>query len=166
MVGSVASAMAADEHLLLAPEDWLAIAAVAAEEAAANPQRLFDSDAATPGDSVGAQLIQDLLSVAGPGFVQGRRAGGVLFGMTLREAIIVTLRAAAGNVKAAADTRAAVKQLANVLADLVQAHRDQFGSKEWLFLYRSLLPRVLQGSAFAGLTPQQANQLLAGGALT
>jgi hypothetical protein len=162
VVHSVAQAMAQDKGLLLTPHDWLRIAAVAAEEAAANPQRLFKPEP----ESIGVALIQDLLSVAAAELAAGGRAtGGVLFGTTLREAIIMALRAAAGRERAAIDNQAALTALATQLSQLVQSHPDRYGSKEWLLLYGALIGRVLQRGALGTMTAQQIDEILAGGAI-
>jgi hypothetical protein len=162
IVRGVAQAMAQDKSLLLTPQDWLHIAAVAAEEAAANPQRLFKLE---PG-SIGTALIHDLLSVAAAEFAAGGRAtGGVLFGATLREAIIIALRATAGKVRAAIDNQPALKALATQLSELVRRKPEHYGSKEWLSLYHVLIGRVLQNGALGALTEQQINQVLAGGTI-
>ena len=77
IVGGVAKAMAEDKNLLLAPDDWLAIAGVAAEAAAANPQRLFQINATTPAGAIGSEVIKDLLSVAAVDLAKGGRKGAV-----------------------------------------------------------------------------------------
>jgi len=164
VVGGVAKAMAADKNLLLAPDDWLGIAAVAAEEAAANPQRLFKINDSTPAGAIGSELIKDLLSVAGTELAKGGRAsGGVLFGATLREAITVALRSTSGNPKAAVDNQAALKGLAETLSELVRTHPTQYGAKEWLTLYRTLITRVLQSGALGPLADAQIAKILEGG---
>ncbi|MBP1686501.1 MAG: hypothetical protein H6Q33_2644 [Deltaproteobacteria bacterium] len=164
IVGGVAAAMSQDKDLLLTPDDWLTIAAVAAEEGAANPQRLFPTAAGSLG--VGAELLKDLLAVATAECGGGRNAGGVLFGATLREAMVLALRTAAGNVKAAAEYQAALKDLAKTLSEFVRGHPNQYGSEQWLVLYRHLIPRVLQGGAMGTLTKRQINTILGRGAST
>jgi hypothetical protein len=164
IVGGVAKAMAEDKNLLLAPDDWLAIAGVAAEEAAANPQRLFKIDTTTPAGAIGTEVIKDLLSVAAVDLAKGgRKGGGVLFGATLREVITVALRSAAGNTKATVDNQVALKGLAETLSDLVRTHPEQYGSKEWLSLYRSLIGRVLHGGPIGALTEAEIRKILEGG---
>ncbi len=164
IVGGVAKAMAEDKNLLLAPDDWLAIASVAAEEAAANPQRLFKINTTTPAGAIGTEVIKDLLSVAAVDLAKGgRKGGGVLFGATLREAITVALRSAAGNTKATVDNQVALKGLAETLSDLVRTHPEQYGSKEWLSLYQSLIGRVLHGGPIGALTEAEIRTVLEGG---
>jgi len=164
IVGGVAKAMAEDKNLLLAPDDWLAIAGVAAEAAAANPQRLFKINTTTPAGAIGTEVIKDLLSVAAVDLAKGgRKGGGVLFGATLRDAITVALRSAAGNAKATVDNQIALKGLAETLSDLVRTHPEQYGSKEWLSLYQSLIGRVLHGGPIGPLTEADIRKILEGG---
>jgi len=163
IVRSVAAAMAADEDLLLTPDDWMAIAAAAMEEAAANPGRLFPIDDTSPADSIGVRLIQSLLDVAASEMKNGRGRGPVLFGKALREAVILTLQTVSGNVKAAMDNQAALVALATTLSALVRARPAKYGRREWLFLYRTLLVRVLNGTAVDTLTETEFDNILAGG---
>ena len=162
IVRGVAQAMAQDKNLLLTPQDWLSIATVAAELAAANPQRLFKLVPM----SIGTGLIQDLLSVAAVEFAAGGRAlGGVLFGATLRDAIIMALQAAAGNAQAAIAHQPVLKTLAAQLSQLVRDKPDRYGCKEWLLLYRVFIGRVLQSGTLSPLTEPQITQILAGGTI-
>lgn len=158
IVGGVAQALAQDTQGLLTPDDWLAVAAAVASEAIANPRRLFNP--AVPGGGIGARLISDLLSVAQA--AGGRAQGSVLFGPTLREVIITAVQVVAGNVDAAATNQAALKDLATKLTTLVQTKSGQLGSKEWLFLYRTLISRVLQGGALGTLDDAEISSLLKG----
>jgi len=158
IVQGVTQALSHDTQLLLTPEGWLAVASAVASEALANPQRLFNST--VPGGGIGVALISDLLSVAHA--AGGRTQGSVLFGPTLQEAIVTAVRAVAGNIDAALTNRAALKDLATTLTNLVRTNSGQLGSKEWLFLYRVLIGRVLHGGAVGALENAEINQLLKG----
>jgi hypothetical protein len=163
IVQGVAEAMAQDTHLLLTPDAWLRLAEVAAGEAVANPGRLFKLTPSTPGAAVGTVLIHVLLAVATAELQSGGRdAGGVLFGDTLREAMVIALHAASGNAKAALQNQQALRQLALHLSDLVRRERERFGSKEWLMLYRCLAPKALAEGPVT-LTEPLITQILAGG---
>jgi hypothetical protein len=163
IVQGVAEAMAQDTDRLLTPDDWLRLAEVAAGEAVANPGRLFKLAPSTPGDAVGTVLIHGLLAVATAELQSGGRdAGGVLFGDTLREAMVIALHAASGNAKAVLQNQQALQQLALHLSDLVRREPGRFGSKEWLMLYRRLVPRVL-GEGPITLTEPLITEILAGG---
>ncbi len=159
VVAAVASAMGQDTDLLLAPDDWLGIAAVVAEETAANPQRLLklvDASAGTKVQTLCAALITGLLGVAAAE-PKDRTSGGVLFGATLRDAITIALRTAAGNPDLAITNAAAMATLLRDLAARVRAEAGSLGSKELLWLYRSLIGRAVQSGPVA-LT----NELVAG----
>ena len=163
IVQGVAEAMAQDTHLLLTPDDWLRLAEVAAGEAVANPGRLFKLAPSAPGDAVGTVLIHGLLAVAAAELQSGGRdAGGVMFGATLREAIVIALHAASGNAKAVLQNQQALQQLAQNLSDLVRGEPGRFGSKEWLGLYRRLAPKAL-GEGAVTLTEPLITEILAGG---
>lgn len=145
IVGAVARLIAADDKLLLSKDDWLLIAAAVAEEAAANPARLFGFKEGESKIDVVVPLIQGLVTVAAVQWRQYGRAGGaVLFGATLREAILIVVRAASGNAKAALGNKASLEQLADRIGAVVVQNPGKYGSKEWLRLYRVLVPRVLE----------------------
>lgn len=157
IVRAVAQTMAQDSDLLLTPEDWLAIAKAAAAEAMANPQRLFNG--ALPSGGIGVGLMTDLLAAATA--AGGRAQGSVLFGPTLRQAIMIALGAASGNIDAATAGQAVLKDLATTLTDRVRSKSGQLGSKEWLWLYRTLISRALQGGTVT-LTDADIGQILKG----
>lgn len=159
IAAAIATAMAGDEHLLLTADDWIKIAAVAAQEAAINPGRLFGlSDTSIDGTIV-ADIIGRLLKAAGDDLVRdGRTVGPVMIGETLRESIIVTLRGIGGNVEQAFTNRPAIENLANVLNKVAAEHGLTLGGKEWLRLFRSLLPGVLA----SGETPEIDEAKIAG----
>ncbi len=168
LVAGVVRAMAADTHLLLSGDDWLEIAAVAAEEAAANPGRLFGFDASGPEGYVGEQAIRQILSTTASDLRAARESGQVLFGDTLKQAITTTLRAMAGNAvgaeRALSDAKlAALVDQINKLMSVKGAHGAfEYGSKEWLALYGALLSRLLaDGNVEAIIGPD--NTLTASG---
>jgi hypothetical protein len=167
LVGAMAQALANDPGQLLHPDDWLQIAAAAAEEVAANPGRLLKllpPDAAAPAMSLCTALISDLLAVArAERDAGGRAVGGVLFGATLREAIVALLRTASGNTADAIANRAAISTLAGRIGELVRAKADQYGSKEWLFLFRTLVGRVMASGELLQITDELASKVLEGG---
>lgn len=150
LVAAVAAAMAADENLLLAQEDWLLIVAAAAEEVAANPGRLLGiKGTGTDGTLLGI-LLRDLIIVAGEQWQKNAREGGtVLFGPTLREAMIVAIRASSGQAVDALFNSAKVKGLAAQITALIADKAGKYGNKEWLCLYRVLITQVIQTGALA-----------------
>lgn len=166
IVTGMAKAMASDEKLLLSGDDWLQIAAVAASEAAANPGRLFGLDENDTEEAVASGLISTLLGVAAQSFgPAGRDGKGVLFGATLRETIVLSLRATAGNVAKikSSEGKAEIKKLAATINGIVEASPDTYGSKEWLRLYRSQIGKVLATGKFDELTETEVIRILEAG---
>lgn len=165
IVAGVAKAMASDKKLLISGDDWLKIAAVAASEAAANPGRLFGLDENDVEEAVASGLISTLLGAAAESFgTAGRDGKGVLFGATLRDSIVLSLHATAGNVaKLKSDEgKAAIEKLAKAISDIVEASPDKYGSKEWLRLYRSQIGKVLATGKFEALTETDVVHILEG----
>ena len=148
LVSALAAAMAADENLLLSQEDWMAVVAVAVEEVAANPGRLLGLDTNNPSEALLATLLKDLVTVAITQWKLNGRAGGtVLFGPTLREAMIILIRASASQAVAALVNSPEIKRLAAQVTSLVATKLGVYGSKEWLCLYRVLLTQVIDTGA-------------------
>jgi hypothetical protein len=142
---AVTRAVASQDTILLSKADIMEIAAVAAEEAAKNPTRLFglDGDPNQPG--LAATIIQHMLQAAAAQFKEagGRTSGTVLFGETLSEAIKTALSAAAGNARAALTNEPELIALTQSLTRLAQRPDRPIGRKEWLFLFRKLAAQAL-----------------------
>jgi hypothetical protein len=146
IVSGIARSMAADGDLLLSGDDWLKIAAVAAEEAARNPGRLFGLAPGDPTQELAAELMQGILGAAAEGFRErGRGGGSVLFGRTLRGAIAIALHAAAGDSARFAARVSEVVALVERLDQLVSRDPRGFGADEWLFLFEGLVTEVAEG---------------------
>lgn len=160
IVASVTRALARQEGKLLSLESINTIAAVAAEEAAKNPARLFRLDPARPEESLAADLIARLLGAASAQLRagDGRGAGVVMFGETLEQTIVSTLRAASGNALRAASNQEGLLALVDALNALATRQDVPIGRKEWLFLFRALVAQVLQDPAGVKL---DADSLLA-----
>lgn len=148
LVKAVAAAMAKDKYLLLGHAEWLEIARVAAQEAAANPGRLFKvSDGA--GGSLASALLAGILALAAKEAEERKAAGdALLFGPTLRELIVHTLSTAAGNFAklAEANNVDAVNTLLKNLLALTATDGEmpkKYGAKELLRLFKVFLPQVL-----------------------
>lgn len=165
VVAAVAAAMVADKKLLLSGNDWMVIARVATEEVARNPGVLVGLSNEKPEDAILSGLLTTLLTVAGEGFATGSRAkGNVAFGETLREAAIVTVRAASINIGSLAqrDKRAEIGKLVAWLKKEGENDPTKFGSKEWLKIYKAWLPRVITAGQFAPPTPAEIETILRG----
>jgi hypothetical protein len=128
--------------------------------------RLVGLDEGAVGDTLLAVLLQDLVAVAGAQWKQKGRAGGsVLFGATLRDALITVVRASASQAAASLLNSAKVKQLAARLSALVAGDPGVYGSKEWLWLYGVLIRQVIDTGAVPDLSDQKTiNAALAAGA--
>lgn len=162
IVAAVAGAMAKDEKFLLTSDDWIKIAGVAAQEAAINPGRLFGLSDKSIDGMISADIIGRLLKAAGDDLVrEDRTVGPVMIGETLRESIIVTLRGIGGNVEQAFENRPALEQLATTLNDAAATHGLTLGGKEWLRLFRALLPGVLANGEIPVLDDSKIAALLA-----
>jgi hypothetical protein len=162
VVASVTQALARQEGRLLSLESLNAIAAVAAEEAARNPARLFKLDPAKPEESLAATLIARLLEAAATHLRAGggRGAGVVLFGDTLEQAIVATLRAASGSAVRAAANQDGLLALVEALNALATREDAPIGRQEWLLLFRTLVARVLQDRAAVALDQESLLALL------
>ena len=161
IAGAVAEAMKKDENLLLNGDDWLEIAQVAAREAAANPGRLFEIVDGDPSGTLAVKLIGAVLGGAGEILAKPDiMKKSVLFGQTLREAVIIVLHATSGIPAAAGKNLGQIEELVKDLNQLTAQFSDQLGSKEWLRLFRILLPTLLEEQPLGELTLDKANNLL------
>jgi hypothetical protein len=164
LLTAVAAAMKEDKNLLLTGEDWIQIVKSAADEAAANPARLFQLNPDDPKVNLAAKLIGVVIKSAGEIHNAPNLKGkSVLFGKTLREAIIVVLRATSGKYQDAQKMLAKIEHLVKRLNEFVAKNHDRFGSKEWLRLFRELLGGLLEGKGVPELTKKKANEILQGG---
>jgi len=161
---AITAPMAADQHVLLSGDDWLEIVAVAAEEAAANPARLFTLNPSDPSKVLAGQLIGVVLNAASEAARDPNTGStAILHGKTLREAIVVMLRAASGKPDAIRMHMAKVEALVKELNELIAGNAQRLGSKEWLHLFRILLPSALEGHELPSLDLAGAEELLKGG---
>ena len=159
IVSSITKAMAEDKHLLLSGNDWLKIIAIAAREASLNPARLFKSIGS---DTVAEKLISSLLKSASSSFDNHAKESAVLFGATLKEAIVIALGAASGNVQSVQDNLSHIKVLADNINVFVANNSDKYGNKEWLRLFRILIQSVLDGHSPPTLDEEIAEEILTG----
>lgn len=145
IVAGMAKAMAKDDNLLLSSDEWINIAGIAAQKAAANPGRLFGLSAADdPGEALAVSVITSVLKVAGDTWTaDGRADRPLLFGATLKSALASVIEALAGNVEGVASNPQIVSQfLQKLLAD-ASANPNRFGSEGLLHVFRTLIEKVL-----------------------
>lgn len=158
----LAHAMAEDKNLLLGGNDWIEIFRTAAEEAAANPARIFMIDTNRPEKALAAQVLGLVFHAANETLQNGDlKSTTVLFGQTLRETIIILLRAASGNTKGTEENLQDVEVLVKTLGKFIAENSNSFGSKEFLRLFRLMLATVIDGESAPDLTIEIANSLLA-----
>jgi hypothetical protein len=161
LVRAVARSMAADERLLLSGDDWMEIARVAALEAAANPGRLFHIGDGQ-GSTLAEQLVTTLLNGAAAALATHNQSGrAVLYGQTLRAAIIVSLQTMSGRPAELAEHQARIAAAVETLNALIDRHGERFGSREWLQLFKLLIAGVASDEPFP-LSAERAHALLAG----
>lgn len=169
---AVAAFMSDPNTRLASAADWRAVIAVALDEAAKNPGTLFALDLnARPESQLAVSLISALLSNAAasvrdvPGVgATVRRPGSVLFGNTLRQAIEMTLRAAANNASMLLDQPthlAALNAFIEKVQSYVQDQNGRLGSAEWLWLYRSFIAEVIATGSAEGITEQRLAAMVA-----
>ena len=147
------------------------VAAVAVEEAARNPDTLIarvagpEAGANAAGENyLAVHIVRILLSNASNALrasaaaPTGRRRGTVLFGETLREALIATLRAAADNAAVLAQGPRHLELLKEFLDELQSFSQDQggLGAGEWLWLYKRFVAHVI---VLGDAQPIRADQL-------
>lgn len=163
IVSSIAKAMKQDEeNLLLTSNDWTKIVGVAMQEAAINPGRLFGINDKSLSGGLATDIIGGILKAASNDLTRNDRAvGPVLVGETLREAISVTLRGISSNVEQAFTQRAAIDSLATALNDAVAIRGLSMGGKEWIRLFKKLLPDVLSTGTIPTLDNAKIATLLA-----
>lgn len=146
ILSGIMEAMAADDDLLLSPDEWIKIAGVAAEKAAANPGRLFglSVSADDPGQALAVKVIRSVLKAAGEIWTQQGRAGqSVLFGKTLEKVLEASIEALAGNIAALVDQPGMVDGFLERLKDKSVAAPEKFGSDTMQDVFRGLIGNVL-----------------------
>ncbi|GMQ77039.1 MAG: hypothetical protein BMS9Abin01_2347 [Gammaproteobacteria bacterium] len=162
LMSAVASAMAADERLLLGPGDWQRIAGIVAREAARNPQRLFKLSVERPDGQLGTRIIRTILVAAADGLAaSGPRGGALSFGALLVDAVEFAYRAAVGNLNAAAAAVLApdaggedgdfqaLGNLVKGINDFASRKPDEIGWREWRWLFINLVVDAIEnGSEF------------------
>ncbi|MFQ3249340.1 MAG: hypothetical protein ACI9O6_001148 [Glaciecola sp.] len=161
LVVAMASAMSADKKLLLSSDDWLKIVAVAAQEAATNPMRLFDLDPDNPKEVLAGELMKVMLDAAAEfATTQGNKS--VLFGQVLADTMEILLSACSGNVSAARAKIGKIKKVMKKINVFMSTRHEKFGSKEFLVIFRRLLENTLDNLDVPQLTDDFVIGLLKG----
>lgn len=161
VVTAVATAMASDTHLLLHSSAWLNIAEVAAREAASNPGRLFRLNLQKPSEMLATQLISLLINAGAESLSSHNKAGVVLYGDTLQQAITISIQACSGNMQGLADNLDSLKSMVRDLTNIVAENQSRLGSKEWLLAFSHMLTEVLQGKLPSPITLEKILEICA-----
>ena len=118
-------------------------------------------DADQPGNDLVTRVLSLVFHAANDILQDGDLAStSVLFGKTLRETIIILLRATSGNMKAADKNLQDIEALIKSLGELVALNSSSFGNKEFLRLFRLMLGAVIDGEGAPELTIEFADNLL------
>jgi hypothetical protein len=162
IVAAMAAAMAKDEKFLLIAEDWPDIVAIAVYEASRNPGRLFKIDTSDPLGELGAKIISSILAAAYDAYkvLDEDKHKFLLFGETLKNAIITALQHAAGNAKAALTNLAALETLVKNLNQVVVERPDELGAAEWQALFRRFVTVAIDTGNVDSFSVDQLNRII------
>jgi hypothetical protein len=177
MAAAVARFVAMDTTRLMRAEDWRAVIGVALAEASKNPGVLFDiNPSESPEKHVAVRLISSLLSKAELTMRDpARKPGKLLFGETLREAAVATLKAAANTAShlSESDMNRRVVSL-EAFIDRLQKMAEsgvpgvdgmpamRIGSDEWLYVYRWYVAHLIDTGDISKITDQSIREVLLG----
>lgn len=152
-----AEAISSDELGLLNAKDWRSVVSVMTMTAAKNPGVLFSIDAEDGmGHEIGLLLIQNVLQNASGALEQeGRSLGNVLFGETLREALIATVKATNANLVRAWEEKSQNGQSEHLQEvslfidklNLISSSDDAattMNADEWLYVFKYYIASILE----------------------
>jgi len=141
VISAVARAMIADDNFLLSNEEWIQIAAVAAEAATSDPAKLFNIDADTDAEKLGLVVIESFLTVANEAWINSTNTP--LKGHTLASAITIVINALSDNISGVKNNPQAIKDYIKNLKDKVMLNPDEWGSKAILKYISDTIESVL-----------------------
>lgn len=161
VVRAVASAIAADDDLLLTIDDWKEVARIAAQEAAMNPGRLFGLKSDSHAGETAASIISNLIRSAAIDKGNEQEGFGAVFrGSVLREALVIALRSIAAHPKVPTLNIDSVAGLIVAIQNAAAQRETMFGGKEALRLFRSFLPQVIEQGTLPRITNELIDQVL------
>jgi hypothetical protein len=159
IVAGMAEAMAADDNLLLSVDEWIKIAAVAAQKAASNPGRLFGLSNDDQDGALALMVIKSVLGTAGKTWTPaGRSDRPLLFGETLEKTLEAVIEALAGDVTAISNQPDLVDRFLKNLLTTATANPQKFGSEGLLKVFRAFIGNVLASGTLP--TDQEIDQAL------
>lgn len=172
LAAGIARLVAQDTTGLLHAEDWRAVIAATLDLATKNPTALFgDRPSETPEAEIGIALTQMLFLSARENFTAASaKPGRLMFGATLRDALVTTLQASTTVVLSlqAPDVRTArIDALAEFVRRISAAAAGpdetlRMGAGEWLFVYRKYVAHVLDKGGAANVTDDMIRATLLG----
>jgi hypothetical protein len=124
----IAEVMAHDDNLLLSNNEWILIAATAAELAAVNPERLFglDNDNGIP-DKLAITALKSLLTITNTALTSAPQLP--LRGYTLSSTMELLLKALSGNISGVANNPALIETYFSQLIEKVENDQASWGSE-------------------------------------
>jgi hypothetical protein len=161
LIEILSGAMATQNGHLFSADNWLEVAAIAAREVAANPDRLIKLKQNNAEQQLLYQLITEVMNSAAEAAQTGRAGGNLLFGPLLVEVARTAIESATGNVASAMQNVAALREFITTLAEVSGTLKDSIGSQEWLYLFRTHVDAVIVSGNLPDLDPQTLlNELL------
>lgn len=142
VIAGIAAGMAADDKLLLTTDDWIVIAGIAAQQAAANPGRLFGLDENDKVEGIAIGVIQSVLTVAGTEWQLAPNAG--LSHHTLVSALKITLEKMSGNIKGLKAQPEFINEYFKLIATKATEDPDAWGSESILDVIELTISNVLK----------------------
>ncbi|MFZ4602225.1 MAG: hypothetical protein ACOYM8_07190 [Caulobacterales bacterium] len=168
----LAKLVAEDQTSLLHAEDWRKVIAASLDLAARNPKALFGASATpSPETETGLALARMLFATANEQFrLAPRTSGSVMFGATLRDALVTTFQASATVVLGLQSPQEQQSRI-TALGDFVRrlnaaaAGPDEtmrMGADEWLYVYRRFAAHLLDKGAAATISDDMIRDTLMG----
>lgn len=154
LVEIISAAMAQQKGQLFSADNWLAITSIAAREVASNPGRIIDSGINDAKRQLLSKLMAAVMNAAAGAAEGGRDAGGLLVGPMLVEAVKAVIETAAGNSMKADKNVKKLESFVAGLAKFAKTNKKEVGRREWLYLFRRYLARVLDSGELPDLKPE------------
>ena len=160
----------ANKHAnLLTRADWQLVSAKAVELALENPGKLFGLQGETLDSAIAVNMIERMLETAHASFIGlsngaselEHKKGRVLFGRTLRDALLTTLELSASHARSLTDPSAqkSLMDFAEQLNRMALDESIQLSSKDWLLAFSWFGADVIETGDLAMTEPEILNVL-------
>lgn len=163
----MAAAIGSDTSGLLGSEDWRAILSAGFAQAAKNPSTLLSMDENDPEQQIICVLISNLMGAASVNMnAEASKPGRIMFGETLREAVVATLSAATTSVRGALTPRdggaSALQEYLTMLDGFLSEEGEtvllapgverqvRLSADDWLRVFKHFIVQVLETPPDAG----------------